>query len=87
MRMSFLAAFAALVVGASATPASAAISYPWCARYASSGGECSFNTYEQCMATLSGIGGVCTGNPGYTGPAASGAYNAVPRGSHQQGHR
>jgi len=39
------------------------------------------------MATLSGIGGVCTGNPGYTGPAASGPYNAAPRGSHQQGHR
>ena len=78
MRTSLLA-LAALVAAGSATPAAAAISYPWCARYATSGGECSFNTYEQCMATLSGIGGSCTDNPGYSGPAAAGPYNAVPR--------
>jgi hypothetical protein len=78
MRTSVLA-LAALVGGLSATPASAAISYPWCTRYANTAGECSFNTFEQCLETLSGIGGVCTSNPGYTGPAGPGPYNAVPR--------
>ena len=85
MRTSLLA-LAAIVVGASATPASAAISYPWCARYSTSGGECSFNTYEQCMATLSGIGGSCVDNPGYQGPAAAGPYNAVPRAARRHLH-
>jgi hypothetical protein len=79
MRNSLLA-LAALVAAGSATPAAAA-TYPWCARYSTSGGECSFNTFEQCMATLSGIGGSCVDNPGYSGPAASGPYNAVPRGA------
>ena len=76
MRMSFLA-LAAIVagIGASATPAAAATSYPWCARYSSTGGECAFNTFQQCLDTLGGIGGVCTSNPGYTPPA----YNRAPR--------
>jgi Protein of unknown function (DUF3551) len=64
-----------------AIPAAAAPSYPWCARYSTTGGECSFYTREQCMETLSGIGGSCTQNPGYTGPAASdtGPYNSALR--------
>jgi hypothetical protein len=66
-------------LGASAMPAAAAQSYPWCARYSTTGGECSFNTFEQCMETLSGIGGSCVDNPGYTGPAANGSYAAAPR--------
>ncbi len=78
MRLSLLA-LAALAIGASATPAAAAVSYPWCARYSSSGGECSFNTFAQCLQDVSGIGGSCVANPGYTGPAASGSYNAAPR--------
>ena len=82
MRLSFLA-LAALVIGASASPASAAITYPWCTRYANTGGECSFNTFEQCLATLSGIGGVCTSNPGYT---ATGPFNAAPRGRSHRGY-
>ena len=85
MRTSLLA-LAAIVVGAYATPASAAISYPWCARYANTGGECSFNTFEQCLETLSGIGGVCTDNPGYQGPATAGPYNAVPRAARRHLH-
>jgi hypothetical protein len=79
MRMSFLA-LAALCVGVSALPAAAAPSYPWCARYSTSGGECSFNTFEQCEQTLSGIGGSCTQNPGYSPTSATaGAYNYAPR--------
>ena len=85
MRTSLLA-LAAIVAGAYATPASAAISYPWCARYANTGGECSFNTFEQCLATLSGIGGSCVDNPGYQGPASAGPYNAVPRAARRHLH-
>jgi len=85
MRTSFLACAALVAVGA-ATPAAAAPSYPWCARYATSGGECSFNTFEECMATLSGIGGSCVDNPGYQGPAAAGPYNAVPRAARRHLH-
>ncbi len=51
--------------------------YPWCAYY--SGGDddgggtnCGFTTFEQCMATVSGIGGFCMRNTQYQppGPAA-----------------
>ncbi|HEY2135092.1 MAG TPA: DUF3551 domain-containing protein [Xanthobacteraceae bacterium] len=79
-----LAAFAA-----SATPAAAA-TYPYCARYSTSGGECSFTTREQCMETLSGIGGSCTENPGYSGPIPSdsgGPYNYAPRYRRHQSAR
>jgi hypothetical protein len=40
--------------------------YPWCAHYG--GGEmgsaisCGFDTYAQCRATISGVGGVCMEN-------------------------
>ena len=77
MRSSFLA-LAALAVGVSTLPAAAAPSYPWCTRYSNTAGECSFNTFEQCLETLSGIGGVCTSNPAYS-PAVSGPYNYAPR--------
>jgi uncharacterized protein DUF3551 len=48
----------------------AAKTYPWCARYASSAGECSFDTFQQCLNDVSGIGGGCTSNPAYSGPGA-----------------
>ena len=52
-----------------AAGASAQIYYPWCANYGSPGGSnCGFSAYEQCMATVSGIGGSCARNPFYTPP-------------------
>lgn len=42
--------------------------YPWCANYSGrSGGasNCGFLTLEQCMATVSGIGGFCGPNQFY----------------------
>jgi Protein of unknown function (DUF3551) len=75
MRMTLLA-LVALAAGATATPAAAAPSYPWCANYSTSGGQCAFNTFEQCMEDVSGIGGSCRQNPGYQPPAA---YNYAPR--------
>ena len=43
--------------------------YPWCAQYdgrASSGAlSCYYTSFEQCMATMSGIGGYCIRSPYY----------------------
>jgi hypothetical protein len=46
--------------------------YPWCAQYYDIRAitECSFVTYEQCRASISGIGGNCIQNP-YSPPAVS----------------
>ena len=48
-------------------------SYPWCAYYNSDGGatNCGFATFEQCRATISGIGGLCGPNPQYQGSPAT----------------
>ena len=35
----------------------------WCAVYRTGGNNCGFHTHEQCMATVSGIGGFCNRNP------------------------
>jgi hypothetical protein len=43
----------------------------WCAEYSGGGGteSCGFSTFEQCQASVSGIGGFCRpsqyNNPGY----------------------
>ena len=55
--------------GAMSTRAEAQ-NYPWCAYYSggSMGGggtNCGFTTYEQCMADVSGIGGLCMRNTQY----------------------
>ena len=64
----------ALVAGLSAAfppPASAEVYYPWCAQYRRDNGtNCGFNTYGQCLATISGVGGWCYANPAYPGPSA-----------------
>jgi hypothetical protein len=55
-----------LLVSAAVGPASAQ-NYPWCAQYGSGfggngGRNCGFSTFQQCMATVSGIGGFCEQN-------------------------
>lgn len=60
------------VVAATLLPPPAAraqIYYPWCAQYSGDDGggrNCGFSTVEQCMATVSGIGGNCERNLFYT---------------------
>jgi hypothetical protein len=62
----------ALLCGGSAQ----AREYPWCAFYGGIGGmgigsstyNCGFVSWEQCMATISGVGGVCRPNPRYVPP-------------------
>jgi Protein of unknown function (DUF3551) len=52
---------AALSVGAGDANAQGKY-WPWCARYDSWTIVCGFATYQQCMATVSGVGGYCQRN-------------------------
>ena len=45
--------------------------YPWCAYYGSKEGggtNCGFTTFQQCLDTVSGIGGFCNVNTQYQPP-------------------
>jgi uncharacterized protein DUF3551 len=57
-----LMAAAWLLIGASASEAR---TWPWCATYNDAYGSrnCGFATFQQCLATVSGIGGFCGQNP------------------------
>jgi hypothetical protein len=61
--MRFLFALSALLVVATTAPGMAR-DYPWCARTITNPdfGDCSFTTYRQCMATVSGQAGECRAN-------------------------
>jgi hypothetical protein len=48
-----------LMLGAVNTGAQAA---PWCAYYDHSTYNCGFYSYEQCLATIRGVGGYCSRN-------------------------
>jgi hypothetical protein len=41
--------------------------YPWCAHYGSMFEDvavnCGFDTFQQCLATIQGVGGTCRENP------------------------
>ena len=64
----FLLAIFAVTAGIG-TPAQAQ-NYPWCAQYSGLGGtNCGFTTFQQCMATLAGMGGFCNANTQYVPPA------------------
>ena len=65
---------AAAFVGAPQTAsAQSPYSYQWCAKYFTRGTptSCYYATQQLCMATVSGIGGNCFPNPGYTGAAVA----------------
>ena len=45
--------------------------YPWCAEYAGTPDgpvNCGFITFEQCLATVRGVGGFCVRNNTYQPP-------------------
>jgi hypothetical protein len=48
-------------------------SYPWCARYYKDGTptSCYFTSYQQCRASVSGVGGLCFQSPYYHATPAS----------------
>jgi len=70
VRTSLFIIGAALLGGASTLRAQSAYDYPWCAVYTNRSGAqaCYYATYEQCMATMWGIGGYCVPSPYYRGP-------------------
>ena len=49
--------------------AQSAYDYPWCAVYTNRSGAqaCYYTSYQQCMATMRGIGGTCIESPYYRG--------------------
>jgi hypothetical protein len=76
MRLPILSLF--LIVGAllgeiQVASAQSPTSYPWCARYYKEGTptSCYFTSYQQCRASVSGIGGLCFQSPYYHAPAAA----------------
>jgi uncharacterized protein DUF3551 len=74
-----LGALFILIAIAANTTVAKAQNYPWCAQYSGSMAgsmNCGFTTHEQCMATVSGMGGFCVVNTQYQPP--------VSRPSHPQ---
>ena len=72
----FSSALIVIIAFSTAVRSAAAIEYPWCAQYGGMGDggrNCGFSTLAQCMATVSGIGGVCERNLFYEGPAGRSA--------------
>ena len=64
MRTSLALALAVPVLLLMQMDGALAQNYPWCAQYSIRGGarNCGFVTYQQCMATVRGIGGYCEQN-------------------------
>ena len=83
-----LFALALVVVSFAAGSGAKAQNYPWCAFY-DAGDEaivCGFVSFEQCLATVRGIGGFCDRNNLYqaAAPAIHPAYRARKNNSHKQ---
>jgi hypothetical protein len=82
--------WAAIAAGALAStgmmPAPAqARDYPFCIKgkfYAGPRGDCSFDTYQQCLATASGRQAWCDTNPYFASPEPRVAYPRKPRGQY-----
>ena len=59
---------AALLGATQVSSAQSAYSYPWCALGGSKNSNalsCYYTSWEQCMATIFGIGGLCIESPYY----------------------
>jgi hypothetical protein len=68
MKFLFFVAGMLVAVATFGTPAQAQ-NYPWCAQYGGGRGgggtNCGFSSFQQCMATVRGIGGFCNPNTQY----------------------
>jgi hypothetical protein len=75
----------ALAVAAWAAPvavshAQSPYNYSWCGLYRFAGARsCYYSSYEQCMETYRPVGGFCSRNPAYRGPAADTAQTRRKR--------
>jgi hypothetical protein len=67
MRRFVLTALLFAVLPLAAGPAQAR-DYPWCAWYNRTVYNCGFDTLQQCLATVSGAGGICQPNQWYQPP-------------------
>ncbi len=67
-------------------PRAQAQNYPWCARYGTpySDTSCGFTSFEQCMASVRGIGGFCEKNDTYRPPLAAAPARHQMRKSHSK---
>jgi hypothetical protein len=67
MMKAALTVFAVVLAAASIGTPAHAQNYPWCAFYTGpfSATNCGFSTYQQCLATISGVGGYCQPNTMY----------------------
>lgn len=63
-RIAVFGMFATMAILQTTAPA-ASREYPWCARYDWTTTNCGFVSFQQCLATISGIGGRCEPNPRY----------------------
>jgi len=67
-----------ILLGTAAITRAEAQDYPWCAIYSKDGDtHCFFSTWDQCMTTVSGIGGFCEPN------TSSGSTPVVPAAHHR----
>jgi Protein of unknown function (DUF3551) len=69
-----LVVVSALIGATELTSARSPYSYPWCSKqggWDSFSASCYFTSYQQCMTTISGIGGWCYQNPAYRGRDAT----------------
>jgi hypothetical protein len=75
MRLLIVCGAVALALIAESGAQAQAREYPWCAFYGGIGGSgigsstynCGFVSFQQCLATISGVGGSCRPNPRYVG--------------------
>jgi Protein of unknown function (DUF3551) len=82
LMLSLVVLAAALLGEIQAASAQSPTSYPWCANFRSIGAtSCYFTSYQQCMTTLSGIGGYCYESPYYRSSASPNALAPL------RGHR
>jgi hypothetical protein len=70
VHLPLMIAGAALLAATQPSRAQSAYDYPWCALYTNRSGAqaCYYTSYQQCMATMRGIGGTCIESPYYRGP-------------------
>ena len=93
MRMPIIGLFvivAALLGGLQSSRAQSPYSYPWCSVYGggiSGGGgamSCYYTSWEQCMATMSGLGGPCIRSPYYDAQSTQVPAHSAAKARHRR---
>jgi hypothetical protein len=76
----FLFLLGLLCFATAMTPRAEAQNYPWCAalNMGDVSYNCGFDTREQCMASVSGIGGWCERNTQYQPPSIPDQPSSTP---------